>query len=984
MIVRSVRLKNIKSYGTGDTGEGVTVVFAPGVNRIAGRNGHGKSTLIEAIGYALFLVTPDFAETFAAETYLLRSGAKEGEIDVTFEHSGSAYRLERGVGKSSKRRSKAIDLTEESICAEGDKEVTDFLCRLLGLPTSKHLEEVFSKLIGVKQGRLTRPFDSKPAEAKRFFEPLFDVSIFRECHDKLKPARDLFNGRISEERERKAGIDQRIGDRADSKRQLATAEETIKKQQGDFDAARKARDAAKANKKKHEQLSQSRAEAEKQRDQAKSGLEVAAERLEMAKDRLKEAEEAVAMAKATRVAHENFQEANRQLIKLEEKRVERDGLKEKRSTVESERKEYESDAKSARSQAGNYSEQKAKKLEDCNEVDRNLAALDKDLSDSQRAFGDAEKSFSEVGELHSSLQLWISGLSGSVGRVQSGVEGIVQLREEIATWKPKTLQQAESVHAKAQKAQEEASTKLAKSKERRITMKAQLDQIAGGICPFLKESCRQFDPAKVQADLSALEEEIADDQKLVFKSEEAFKETYKSLKAQQKQQTQWESKQESIDSNLKPFQIELEALLLENLGDAVTRLRAWDERIEAFPKTPSIPESVEPERVIQIAESVSIFASKAIEWWQQVDEVFDEREVAQHKARQERTRQEEKLKQLRSQKENLTKEINHLSSNVETKLAEAKKLDEEAAKSLNWVKGFDQQLKAYASLEDDLKIQRKSQKEHSEGHEKYLQARKLADALDERKQGVTEAEGKHKEADNKLKVAQLKFAEADKIFDLDALARAIEDYETKSKEVTTIETDLKHEQETKKREETRFQEWQQACRDLALVEAEIDRLEASMEITDLARKVLQNAAPAVAQHLCDRIAGRAQTVFNHINPDPVELAWDAKRYSLRIVPGDRRFAMLSGGEQTKLALALTLAMIEEFGGLRFCIFDEPTYGVDADSRQKLADAIIEVQSAAKLEQLLLVSHDDAFEGKIEHAILLNKSARTGSAVSKEE
>jgi len=37
--------------------------------------------------------------------------------------------------------------------------------------------------------------------------------------------------------------------------------------------------------------------------------------------------------------------------------------------------------------------------------------------------------------------------------------------------------------------------------------------------------------------------------------------------------------------------------------------------------------------------------------------------------------------------------------------------------------------------------------------------------------------------------------------------------------------------------------------------------------------------------------------------------------------------MLSGGEQTKLALAMTLAMIQEFSGLRFAVFDEPTYAV---------------------------------------------------------
>jgi DNA repair protein SbcC/Rad50 len=73
-------------------------------------------------------------------------------------------------------------------------------------------------------------------------------------------------------------------------------------------------------------------------------------------------------------------------------------------------------------------------------------------------------------------------------------------------------------------------------------------------------------------------------------------------------------------------------------------------------------------------------------------------------------------------------------------------------------------------------------------------------------------------------------------------------------------------------------------------------------------------------------------------------------------------------------LAMTLAMIQEFSGLRFCVFDEPTYGVDAESREKLGDAMLETQKAAELEQLILVSHDDAFDGKIENSIYLRKTA----------
>lgn len=51
------------------------------------------------------------------------------------------------------------------------------------------------------------------------------------------------------------------------------------------------------------------------------------------------------------------------------------------------------------------------------------------------------------------------------------------------------------------------------------------------------------------------------------------------------------------------------------------------------------------------------------------------------------------------------------------------------------------------------------------------------------------------------------------------------------------------------------------------------------------------------------------------------------------------------------------------------------------SRHKLADAIVQAQEAAGLNQLLLVSHDDAFDGKIDQAVLLEKSAAFGTSVA---
>jgi DNA repair exonuclease SbcCD ATPase subunit len=123
----------------------------------------------------LFSDGAGFEENFQLETYFLRAGKKAAEIDVTFKQLGDLYRIERGLGPQNKRRTKVVQLNDGSTCAEGDKEVSLFISRLFGFPDRKRFSELFWKLIGVRQGRLTWPFDSKPSVAKDYFEPLLEV-----------------------------------------------------------------------------------------------------------------------------------------------------------------------------------------------------------------------------------------------------------------------------------------------------------------------------------------------------------------------------------------------------------------------------------------------------------------------------------------------------------------------------------------------------------------------------------------------------------------------------------------------------------------------------------------------------------------------------------------------------------------------------------------------------------------------------------------
>src|SRR5947209_13178022 len=73
MHVTRVELENVKSYAH------AVFSFQRGTTAIMGENGAGKTTIIEAIAWALFDILNYKKEDFA------RRGAKRGSVRVTFE-----------------------------------------------------------------------------------------------------------------------------------------------------------------------------------------------------------------------------------------------------------------------------------------------------------------------------------------------------------------------------------------------------------------------------------------------------------------------------------------------------------------------------------------------------------------------------------------------------------------------------------------------------------------------------------------------------------------------------------------------------------------------------------------------------------------------------------------------------------------------------------------------------------------------------------
>jgi len=134
-------------------------------------------------------------------------------------------------------------------------------------------------------------------------------------------------------------------------------------------------------------------------------------------------------------------------------------------------------------------------------------------------------------------------------------------------------------------------------------------------------------------------------------------------------------------------------------------------------------------------------------------------------------------------------------------------------------------------------------------------------------------------------------------------------------------------------------------------------------------KVLRN----YVQQVLDGLVGAEASVINLTIDDTYT------PYVRSEVGVDREVSNLSGGERTLLAFAYRLGlgqliMQSRTGhGLSILILDEPTenLGSEDGSIERLADAISRFKA---IEQIIAVTHSEAFAAKGEHVVVIEKEA----------
>ncbi|MDR2624249.1 MAG: SMC family ATPase [Methanobrevibacter sp.] len=178
MIVEKLILKNFKSYLD------ATIDFQPGTNIIVGKNGAGKSSILEAVSFALFKkhsgVLNDLIKLDKNRELEKR---KKMSVTLEFRSNGILYKVKRERTKTS---SKAILFMEDK---NSSKEYINFVRLVSGdFEVNKEIQdilsmdsELFLNAIYIKQGEIANLVLKTPAERKKLISKLLGIESLEKA-----------------------------------------------------------------------------------------------------------------------------------------------------------------------------------------------------------------------------------------------------------------------------------------------------------------------------------------------------------------------------------------------------------------------------------------------------------------------------------------------------------------------------------------------------------------------------------------------------------------------------------------------------------------------------------------------------------------------------------------------------------------------------------------------------------------------------------
>jgi exonuclease SbcC len=169
MIIERIHLTNFKSHSNTE------IDFGTGITTMMGANGAGKSSIFEAVSFALF------KQYHGRIDELVKTGEKKMTVEVVFVVDGQTYQVVRSRSKSSRAALNILEGDRFQPLVSGDTEVSNEIENILEMDS-----ELFLNTVYIRQGEIADLVDKTPAEKKQMIGRLLGIDSLEKAWKNMK------------------------------------------------------------------------------------------------------------------------------------------------------------------------------------------------------------------------------------------------------------------------------------------------------------------------------------------------------------------------------------------------------------------------------------------------------------------------------------------------------------------------------------------------------------------------------------------------------------------------------------------------------------------------------------------------------------------------------------------------------------------------------------------------------------------------------
>ena len=921
MIIKKVQLENYRSHSN------TTVEFTKGVNLILGKNGRGKTSILEAISTVMFN-TKDRSGKETGKSYI-KFGEKSSKVEIDFiANDGREYNLKTEFFKTKPKKQTLKDI----IGSEYDGDIQEKLEELCGI--KKGFEETYENIVIAKQNEFINIFKAKPKDREEIFNKIFNTQIYKEMYDSfLKEAVDKYKEKVKD-------LDKEI---------------TFLKE----------------NMEDKEQITNFLKEEEIIKNTLNKDFSETTETINKLSNEIKDYETTeIELNNLIKNIKDEENKIKKYLSLLKENIVEAKQAKKAKIIVKETEKPYleyleiENRLKVLRENLDNLLDEQKLNIQYQNNIEKleisnknlkvDISNLEENISKNSEKKENLENEISELKIKEEDLDLKLKKyiiLLDELEKLENFKDRKLEdklkktteidiLKKELVSkndlFKTISIEELEKKLSNFQELEKE----LKLLEEQKIifeteikTLKKSSKELSNKICPFLNEKCQNLEDKEAEdyfsSKISIKTEELENLKKNIEEKTQILVEKV-VFEDKRKQYFELEKSIKDLELSLKNEEINLKEIELD--------IKNLDMDIQKLIENQEFQNS------------------------QMLREKKKELEVELRNLNLDEKRENLKnlLENLEIEKEKILKNQNSIESNLKEIDEYSKKIKEDTNKNIESKKS---EIKTFENKLDDLK----------NPYNKYLKNNVLAEDLENLLLKVNK------------NIKELYSLRADKnllkqkVFDLEEKIKNIQIAELKEK-YDTIKEELNEINKKLGSSQEKIENYKKILEKISSQEEkqkklliEFKKLENKFNKASLIRNEVGQMGRAISKYMLSGISNIASVNFNKITGRTERIEWsneEKDKYAVYLVGQERKiaFEQLSGGEQVSVAIAIRGTMTEYFTNSKFMILDEPTNNLDTERKKLLAEYMGEILN--NLEQSIIVTHDDTFREMAEKIIEL--------------